>query len=125
MLSSCHFFTAHSIGTCTHTYTITQVMRKPAHFHQLGLNSLFNPHQNVGWLQPGFDSDSLKESSVRTHATRDQPEFNPSSTRVKVAVRMCLYLESTFSLLSYLGVDIFVNKSSTVMLVNLRPEPIA
>ena len=38
----------------------------------------------------------------------------------------CLtYLESTFSLLGYLGVDIFVNKTSTctVMSADLRPKP--
>ena len=40
----------------------------------------FNPHQDVGWLQPGFDSDSSKVSSVRTRATRVQPEFNPGSS---------------------------------------------
>ena len=34
----------------------------------------------MGWLQPGFNSDSSKESSVSVQCGHAQPEFNPGSS---------------------------------------------
>ena len=74
LMSSHHFFTMHGTGTCTCNHLWESHTSVNPHWTR------FNPHQNMGWLQPGFDSDSSKEGSVRTHATRVEPEFNPGSS---------------------------------------------
>ena len=55
---------------------IQSLMRKP-HFHT---SESHTSVKNVGWLQPRFDSDSLKESSVQTCAIWVEPKFNPGSS---------------------------------------------